>query len=73
MNIPRAGALEELSGGGEDDDGDLGIAENGKLLGFLEKPSSSFGESHLPGSRVVDLPYLDLLSRHSQSLSPFPP
>lgn len=34
--VPGAGEIVEPAGAGEDDDTDLCIAQNGKLLGFLQ-------------------------------------
>lgn len=52
--LPIAAAeLIEFSSIGEDDESDLGIAENGKLVGFLEKSVSPFGKCHLPVDLVL--------------------
>lgn len=72
-HTPGAGIVKELAGGREDDERNLSIAENRKLLSFLKKPSSPLGESHLPGRNIIDLPDLDLLSRHSPHNSTVPP
>ena len=48
--------MEEFAGGGEDDEADLGVAEDGELLGLLEQPPPPFGEGHLPRRQVVDPP-----------------
>lgn len=62
--VPGAGEVEEPAGGGEDDEGDLGVAEDGELLRLLEQPPPPLRERHLPRRRVVDLPNLYLLPRH---------
>lgn len=49
-------ALAELAGGGEDDEGDLDVAEQGELEGLLEDPRAALGEAHLPAHPVLDLP-----------------
>ncbi|RWW35947.1 hypothetical protein BHE74_00059062 [Ensete ventricosum] len=46
--------LAELALGGEDDEGDLGVAEDGDLVGLLEQPGSALGEGHLPIDLVLD-------------------
>lgn len=64
--------MEQLAGGGEDDERDLGVAEDGELLRLLEQAPPSLGERHLPRRRVVDLPYLNPLPRHDRSIHSFP-
>jgi len=49
--------VEEFAGGGEDDEADLGVAEDGELLGLLKQPPPPLGEGHLPRRQVVDPPY----------------
>lgn len=49
--------MEELARGGEDDEPNLGVAEDGELLGLLEQPPPPLGEGHLPRRQVVDPPY----------------
>lgn len=49
--------MEEFAGGGEDDKADLGVAEDGELLGLLEQAPPPLGEGHLPCRQVVDPPY----------------
>jgi hypothetical protein len=57
MYVPGTGEVEELPGGGEDDEPDVGVAEDGELLGLLEQPLPPLGEGHLPRRQVVDPPY----------------
>lgn len=60
----------EFSGGGEHDEGDLGITENRQLLGFLENPIPSLRISHLSVGCVLYPPDLNLSTPHlSLSLS----
>lgn len=56
--------MEELSGGGEDDESHLDVAENGELLRLLEQPPPPLRKRHLPRRRIVYLLYLYLLPRH---------
>jgi hypothetical protein len=42
-----AGVLVELVAGGEDDEGDLAVAEHGKLVRFLHHAELSLVEGHL--------------------------
>lgn len=62
-----AGVVEELSGGRENDETDLDVAENGELLRLLEQPPPPLRKRHLPRRRVVYLLYLYLLPRHLQT------
>lgn len=48
----RVSEAEDLVDGGEDDDGDLGPAQNAELARLLEQPRSSLRESDLQGSEV---------------------
>ena len=65
--IPWSAAkLVQLSPIGEDDESNLGIAKDGKLVGFLQKTISSLCKGHLP----VDLVF-NPLQLHSSS-SHFP-
>lgn len=54
----------ELAGAGEHNNGNLGIAENGELVGLLEKPIPSFRVSHLAVGGVFYPLDLDLSSSH---------
>lgn len=52
---------------GEEDEGDLGVAEDGELVGLLEQAVPPLGERHLPADLVLDplkhhlaSPHLDL-------------
>ena len=62
--IPGAGELVEPAGAGEDDDTNLSIAENRKLLGFLQESVPSLGESHLTTRRVINPLDRDLTPSH---------
>jgi len=59
-----AGELGELPRGGEDDERDVGIAENGELLGLLEEAAAALGERDLPRRRALYPLYLPPLPRH---------
>ncbi len=45
-----AGVLVELVAGGEDDEGDLAVAEHGQLVRFLHHAKLPLVEGHLSGS-----------------------
>ena len=53
-----------LAGGGEHDDGDLGVAEHGELPRLLHDPRPALGVGHLPVGGVLDPLYLDLPPPH---------
>lgn len=63
-DVPGGGEVVELAVRGEDDDADVGVAEDGELPGFLEQPGTALAEGHLPVHRVLDAPQLHLASRH---------
>lgn len=65
---PGAGEIVEPAGAGEDDDTNLSITENRKLLGFLQQAVPSLGESHLTTRRVIDPLYRDLSPSHFSPL-----
>ena len=67
--IPSAAELEELAAAGEDDESDLGVAEHGELISFLQQTISSFREGHLTIDLVLDPLQLHSPSPHSLSLS----
>lgn len=52
--IPGAAELVELAAAGEDDERDLGVAENGQLVGLLEEAVAALGEGDLPVDLVLD-------------------
>jgi len=39
---------------GEEDERDLGVAEDGELVGLLEQAVPALGEGHLPADLVLD-------------------
>lgn len=53
-----------LAARGEDDEADLGVAENSELAGFLEKAAPPLGKAHLAAGLVLDSPNLDLPPSH---------
>jgi hypothetical protein len=59
-----AGELVELSPGGEDDEGDLGVAEDGELEGLLEQAVAALGEGDLAAGGVLNPPQLRLPPHH---------
>lgn len=63
------GVVEEVALGGEDDGGDVDVAEDGDLVGLLEQPRPPLGEGHLPAHLVLDPPHLHLPPPHHLSLS----
>jgi hypothetical protein len=69
MFVPRVGGiLVELSLGGEDDDGDLGVAEDGDLVRLLEEAIAPLGEGHLPVYLVLYPLQLHLPATHRRLL-----
>lgn len=64
----RAAELVVLAGGGEHDDGDLGVAEHGELPGLLHDPRAALRVGHLPVGRVLDPLDLDLAPPHGRPL-----
>ena len=46
--------LVEAAGVGEEDERDLGVAEDGELVGLLEQAVPALGEGHLPADLVLD-------------------
>lgn len=62
--VPGAGEIVEPAGAGEDDDTDLRIAKNRKLLCFLQQSVASLRESHLTARRVIDPLDRDLSPSH---------
>ena len=58
------GVLVELPFRGEDDDGDLGVAEDGDLVRLLEQPAAALGEGHLPVYLVLYPLQLHLAPTH---------
>lgn len=73
VNGPCAGELIKFSGGRENDNGDLGVAENGQFLGFFEEAIASLGEGDLPAIQILYLLHLYFPSSHlllSFSVSP---
>ena len=58
------GVLIELALGGEDDDGDLGVAEDGDLVRLLEQPVPALGEGHLSVYLVLYPLQLHLAAPH---------
>lgn len=64
QHVPGARVLEELPGGGEDDEGDVSVAEDRELLSLLEEAPTPLQQGHLPGRCVVYPLDLNLLPRH---------
>ena len=46
--------LVELAEVGDDNEGDLGVAEDGELVRLLEQAIPALGERHLPVDLVLD-------------------
>jgi hypothetical protein len=59
-----SGVLVELPFRGEDDDGDLGVAEDGDLVRLLEQPVAALGEGDLPVYLVLYPLQLHLAATH---------
>jgi len=53
-----------LAGGGEHDDGDLGVAEHGELARLLHDPGAALGVGDLAVGGVLDPLDLDLAAPH---------
>lgn len=64
-----AGELIELASGGEDEESDLSVAEEPKLVGLLEEAAPPLGETHLAAGAVLDPAQLHLPSRSHLLLS----
>ncbi|KAL5988419.1 hypothetical protein ACLOJK_036183 [Asimina triloba] len=65
---PGAGEIVELAGAGEDNEADLGVAENRELLGFLQQPVAALRERHLPACGIVYATDHDLPPSHRDRL-----
>lgn len=63
-HIPRTRKLKKLAGVGEDNNSNLGIAENGQFLSLLEQPSASFRECDLPAVCIFNPLDLNLPPTH---------
>ena len=61
---PVVGVLVEAATTGEDDERDLGVAEDGQFIGFLEQPVPALAEGDLAARVVLDPLDLDLSSPH---------
>lgn len=59
-----AGELVGLAGRGKDEKGNFGVAEDGELVGFLQKPIPTLRERHLPTRRIFDSLQLHFPSSH---------
>ena len=46
--------MEELPGTGEDDEGELSVAQNGKFMGLLHQTATTLGEGDLTTSDAID-------------------
>ncbi|RWW55010.1 hypothetical protein BHE74_00038385 [Ensete ventricosum] len=64
MTPGTAAELEQPAAAGEDDERDLGVAQDGQLVGLLEQPAPPLRERHLPVDLVLDPPQLDPPSPH---------
>ena len=67
--IPVTSILVETATAGEDDQRDLGFAEDGKLIGLLEQPVPALAEGHLSARRVLDPLDLNLPPPHGSKES----
>lgn len=61
---PCTGKIKEPPSVGEDNNGDIGLAENRKFMGLLEQARAPLRESNLPAIRILDLLYLDFAPTH---------
>lgn len=58
--------MAEAAGGGEHEEGDVDVAEDGQLVGLLDQPVSPLGERHLPVRDVLDPLDLQLHPSHGR-------
>ena len=70
---PGGGVLVEPAGGGEDEQRDLGVAEETELEGLLEEPCAALGEAHLTARPVLDPPELHTPAPRHTRLRPMCP
>ena len=61
---PGARIFIELPGAGEDNQTNLGVAEDRQLFRLLKQPISSLRKRHLPARRVIDPSNHNLPSPH---------
>ncbi|KAG6530207.1 hypothetical protein ZIOFF_012430 [Zingiber officinale] len=73
MRSPGTGELVELPPSGEDDERDLGVAEDGELVRLLEEAISPLRKGYLPAGRVLYTPHLGLPPHHRSSSPSAPP
>ncbi|RRT74377.1 hypothetical protein B296_00032395 [Ensete ventricosum] len=59
-----SGEMAEASGGGEHDESDVDVAQDGQLVGLLDEAISTLGEGHLAIGVVLYPLYLELNSTH---------
>lgn len=59
-----AGELKKLPRAREDDESDLGVAEDSELVRLLEEPTPTFSKSHLSRGLVLDPANCNLASSH---------
>ena len=57
---PVVGVLVEAAAAGEDNEGDLGVAEHGELVRLLEEAIAALAEGDLTVGRVLDALDLNL-------------
>lgn len=65
-----AGEVVELAAAGEDDDGDVNVAQHGELLRLLYQSVPALREGHLPATLVFDSLYRYLSPPHWIEKSP---
>lgn len=63
-NSPGTSKFIKLPAGGKDDEGNLGVTENGKLSGLLEQPNPALGEGDLPAGGILNPLDLNLTPPH---------
>lgn len=63
-DIPVGGQFIEFSVVGENENTDIGITENGELLGLLKEPSSALTKGNLPVHRILNSLHLNLSTSH---------
>ena len=69
VGVGGAGIVIEASAGGENDDADLAITEDGQLLCFLQQATAPLAESGLPPAHILNPSNQNLTPPHLALLS----
>ena len=60
LEKPGASEVGKLAGAGENNEGEFGVTEDGKVMGFLHQTAATFREGNLTTGDVID--FADLYS-----------